>query len=560
MKSPNRCRAEKSVTSKNKSKAKTFSAELSSSKGNLPHKKKPEESEVHVKADTADIKTTENILTDGKDLEKEQIEPTVSESFSETVSTEDTPKVEDKSLTDVTPTKKKRGRKNKVEQGDNESTTTKEVTPKKRGRKPKLKPETNESNVDEIPVKKKRGRNVKSDTADEVEHEENKLQRVKVETDEGVIVENKKPVMSEKKDEEKPEECQKEEILNEKTEATVEKNKDDSPLSARNKQNAPVGVVKPEVRQGVIVENKQVIDSRLNENRSGENTVNPLQGMRDLAMGNQNIPGSHQSSFTPYSQSNFSSQNITGYMGQPSFQSYPQQVPPYGQGGPGPNHPYPGPQSMAPGPSSQYPPNQGPMSPNSYQQHGSYMGQMQQGPPGFYPGNYRPPLGHSDGFGPPNSHGTPSPSFQHGQNPQYYHSHQTSYPGQGHGYPEHHGPFIGPQGHLPHPQGGPAPYPGMPYSYPNMPHQGLQRPSFGPHGPQNMSPNQPVRPQTRLAGPGSTQQGSSPNPRTESDPPNRGFMMDNILKPSPEGQSNDVEDSAEVSDIDRYTSFLCKNE
>ncbi|XP_053404414.1 remodeling and spacing factor 1-like isoform X2 [Mercenaria mercenaria] len=462
------------------------------------------------------------------------------------------------STPEVTPQKKKRGRKSKSEKAAEDSSTTPEVTPKKRGRKPKAKPEASETSVDETPIKKKRGRKAKSEIEAESEHVDDK-----VVTDNSVIVENKTGSVSEVKVEgsENNEESHKseEQTADEKNETevsqTIEKGKDDSPLSARNKQNAPVGVVKPEVRQGVIVENKQVIDGRLNESRAGENVVNPLQGMRDLAMGNQNIQGSHQSSFTPYSQPNYQGQNMPGYMGQSGFQGYPHQAPPFSQGGPGSTHPYQSPQGMPSGAPPQYPPNQGPMSPNSYQQHGPYMGSMPQGPPGYFPGNYRHPMGHPEGFG----HSNP-----HGPNPQYYHPNQGPYQGQRHGYPEHAGPYhMGSQGPMPHPpnQQGPGPFPGMPYNYPNVPQQGLHRPGFGPAGPpQNISPNQPVRPQTRHAGPPITLQGSTPNPRTETEVPNRGFMMDNILKPNSEGVSNDVEDSAEVSDIDRYTSFLCKTE
>lgn len=460
------------------------------------------------------------------------------------------------------PLKKKRGRKPKTvtKTVDCDSTTTPEVTPKKRGRKPKPKPEAG----DETPVKKKRGRKPKSESAAVVTIDNKELEHNDTTSDNIVSEVNKTDNTTENKDDEslKSEKL----VVNIKIEndssITVEKYKDDSPLSARNKQNAPVGVVKPEVRQGVIVENKQVTDNRLNENRA-ENPMNPLQGMKELAMGNQNVPGQHQSSFTPYSQSNFANPNMPGFMGPQGFQNYPHPGPPYGQGGPGPNQPYQGPPGMPPGAQPQYSPNQRPISPNSYQQHSSFMGPAQQGPPpAYYQGNYRQPMGRADGFAPPGPHGPQSPTFQQGQYPPNY-SPQGLYQGPRPGYPEHPGPYqIGPQGPMPHPQGGHGHYPGMPYSYMPSSH-GHQRPSFGPAGPsQSTSPNQIMRPQSRQTGSTNNlpQQRSSPITRVEGpcETPNRGFMMDNILKPSAEVPSNDVEDSADVSDMDRYTSFLCK--
>lgn len=471
--------------------------------------------------------------------------------------------VEEELISDTvgTPSKKKRGRNPKETQADCPT-----ATPKKRGRKPKTKTDLTEAAVEDLSLKKKRGRKKKcedetipesiiEDTMKQVHQE------TKVEVD---VLGEKMGIMSDGKKETE----ESSEVLKSQDNSSTEKNecppkheksKDDSPLSARNKQNAPVGIVKPEVRQGVIVENKQVIEGRMNESRTSEpSSVNPLQGMRDLAMGSQPMHGGHESSFTPFSQASYSSPNMQGYLPHQGFHNY-HPSPSYGpQSPPGPS-PYAGHQgipSEGPHPRPQYHQNQSSVSPNSFQHSGSYLSQMQQGPQSYYPGNFRPQMGsRPDGFNSTNSQGSQSTNF-HSQFPPNY-PHQGTYHGPlRHGYPEHHGPYaVGPQGSMPAQHG--AYHSSMPYSMQSTPRHGFW-PQGGPQGPSTGS--QPVRPQSRPSL--SQPQGVSPSSRGEGaiETPNRGFMMDNILKPAPEGGSNDVEDSAEVSDIDRYTSFLCKTE
>lgn len=536
-------------------KGKRGKAEDSSPEKKIAPKKKRVESTSgneldEVSVPSEDVKSQSETNIENSDKEKESDK--VSESVSEEPAENATPK---------------KGRARKKSNAENLEANSSEVVAKKRGRKPKQSIESEETGqetqTEETPVKKKRGRKAavspkrKESTENDVKTD---LQGTESETrsdveKQDVTDETEKrstdKTFEEKVDAEK--EGGKGQDCND-VSAFNEKGKDDSPLSARNKQNAPVGVVKPEVRQGVIVENKHAIEARLSDKRPGEPAVNPLQGMRDLAMGTQPMPGQNQSSFTPYSQSNYGGPNMPPpYMNQPGFQSYQQHRHQFGPDGP--RGPYPGPQTGAPhGPSqgmpqSQFPQNQGPLSPNSYQQPGSYMGSMQHGPPGYYQPGYRPPM---EGYGPP---GQP---YQQGPFPPSYS--QGPYSGPRPGFADQMGQY--PMGsHGPGPQGGPYSH-GMPYNYPHMPPHG---PPIGPHsyGPQTQDvPGQgPMRPQARLAVPAPSQQSSSPTQRSEgsSEGTNRGFMMDNILKPSPEAGSNDVEDGEEVSDIDRYTSFLCKD-
>ena len=424
--------------------------------------------------------------------------------------------------------KKPRGRKAKAASVEGE-TVTPEVTPKKRGRKPKVSVDAEETGQEtqgeEIPVKKKRGRKPKS-------------------TEEKVADSGKKKAEDEKT-----------EVHNENEDSSLmaddgsvlnDKSKDDSPLSARNKQNAPVGVVKPEVRQGVIVENKQVTDGRTEDQRPGEPAVNPLQGMRELALGTQSAPGQNQSSFTPYQQPSYGAgANMPPYMNQPGFQNYPGSH--YGgPDGQSPRGPYPGP------PPPHYPSNQGPqgpMSPNSYQQAGPFMSSMQHGPPppSYYQQGFRSQM---EGFGPPGQQ-----PYQQGPFPPGYP--QGHYPGPRPGFGSQMNPYpMGPHSSGPHSQGGPYQQ-GMPYNYPHLPPQGPQ--GFGPPHP-DMSGG-PLRPQSRLPIPVPVPQGLSPGARSEgsSEGGNRGFMMDNILKSSNEVTPIEPDEAEDVSDIDRYTSFLCKD-
>ena len=473
----------------------------------------------------------------------------------------------------ASPTKAKKGRKKK---DDDSETTTPEVTPKKRGRKPKAKAENEEAGQEtqgeETPVKKKRGgRKAKNAANEGAEKKEDISENV----EKGQNAEEAKINAEEGNDETDKAEC----------EATTpsERQKDDSPLSARNKQNAPVGVVKPEVRQGVIVENKMAMEGRPGEPR--RDSMNPLQGMRDLAMGSQVSPSGHQSSFTPYSQSNYGNPSMPGYISQPGFQNYPPHGPhPQFHGGPSPSPGYHGHPGMPHGgpphghpQQGPFPPSQGPMSPNqSYPQqppHGSFMSSMQHGapPPAYFPHGYRPDMNPGDRFSYP---GAPQGPYQPGSyQPGYHPQQQGPYAhGPRPGYEPGHFPPMGPDpSQVPHPQGRPqgGPYhQGMPYNYPVMgPGPGPQGQFQPPHsfsGPSNhpssSSMSQPVRPQSRLA---TTSSQSSPSPRLEAstEPSNRGFMMDNILKPSNDSPSvpEDVDENADVSDIDRYTSFLCKD-
>lgn len=459
--------------------------------------------------------------------------------------------------------KKPRGRKGKIGSTESESSLP-EVVPKKRGRKPKqlqtAAEETGqETQGEETPVKKKRGRKVMSP-----EHNDSE-QSKEVEKRE---LEGEAENRIEQKDELKVDVKEEKNVSVEETDKVSEKTKDDSPLSARNKQNAPVGVVKPEVRQGVIVENKHILENRSGDQRHSEATVNPLQGMRDLALGNQMMPGG-QSSFTPYSQANYGP-NVPPYINQ--YPNYPQHGAQYGPEGHGPRGPYPGPPGVPHGspqgvpPQAHYPPNQGPLSPNSYQQSGSFLGSMQHAPPpGYYPPGFRPQMGPMEGYGPGPQGQHPAP-YQHGPYPPRYH--QGPYQGPRPGYGDQVGPYqMGPHGPVPHSQSsGPFPQ-GMPYNFPHISQQGL--PPGGPQGygtqgpqPGDMTSLGPGRSQGGLRLPVSTQQGSSPVSRSDngSESGNRGFMMDNILKPTPECSSNDVDEGEEVSDIDRYTSFLCKDE
>ncbi|KAL4220405.1 respiration factor rsf1 [Mactra antiquata] len=531
--------------------------------------KKAEEKVVSVNKASTDAEVTNeaNIKDDSVDMNsKPTVESNVSKNLDNSINavsaeqqgTDNVKTTEEEmsSSTEVSPVKMKRGRKAKEALCDSEIT---EVTPKKRGRKPKPKPAVSEIDVE--PLKKKRGRKPKS-MSESVPDDDVKDETMN--TKEHISDSSE---MVDKVPEIKTENIETTESLRSPDDSSVDKNdcsptfekgKDDSPLSARNKQNAPVGIVKPEVRQGVIVENKQVIEGRMNENRSGDSAINPLQGMRDLAMGSQSMHGGHESSFTPYSQANYSGPNMQGYGPHQGFHNYHPQGPSYGP--PGPPGPGPYPQNMPPSegshprhqsPTSQYHQNQSSMSPNSFQHSGSYMSHMQQNPQGYYPGNYRPQMaGRPDGYGPQGPQGPQSPNYT-GQFPPNY-PHQGPYGPPRHGYPEHHGPYpIGPQGSMP-PQQGQGPYhPGMQYGMQGPPRHGF----WGQGSPQGQ---QPLRPQVR---PSQPPQGASPTSRAEgtSEAPNRGFMMDNILKPAPEGNT-EVEDSAEVSDIDRYTSFLCKTE
>ncbi|XP_052216832.1 remodeling and spacing factor 1-like [Dreissena polymorpha] len=483
-----------------------------------------------------------------------------------------------KSEEETTP-KKKRGRKTKAEKQKTESeTTTPEVTPKKRGRKVKGKADlgdTGQETLGEEPTKKKRGEEGKAD----------------------VGVKSKKVAKGNNVDEKgNTEESGTAESMGKdgsESNQSVDKVKDDSPLSVRNKQNAPVGVVKPEIRQGVIVENKHLSDGTSSEQRPHDQ-MNPLQGLREMAMGNQVISGPQPSGFQPYSHANYGSNVPSSMNSQPQgFQPYSNQgAPPPGQYSAMHAGPYQGQPGMPTcSPQAGYPPNHGPMSPNSYQHSGQYMGHVphsQHGPSsGYYPPGYRSDMASGDGFSGPQ--GTQLP-YQHGPYPHGYHGNQGPYhhsqrgpmfgPGSGPGpnqYPTHPG-SGGAMNHPPHPS---HPHPGsmgqqfhhlgmQGYNYPphmhphGGPYHSSQPPYSGapnsqPFSPQGMSsPTQPLRPTTRLATPALLHgSGTSPRPEGPMETPNRGFMMDNILKSSQD--SNEVEDSAEVSDIDRYTSFLCKD-
>ncbi|KAH3811873.1 hypothetical protein DPMN_140290 [Dreissena polymorpha] len=483
-----------------------------------------------------------------------------------------------KSEEETTP-KKKRGRKTKAEKQKTESeTTTPEVTPKKRGRKVKGKAdlgETGQETLGEEPTKKKRGEEGKADVGVKSKKvaKGNNVDE-KGNTEESGTAENMGKDGSE-------------------SNQSVDKVKDDSPLSVRNKQNAPVGVVKPEIRQGVIVENKHLSDGTSSEQRPHDQ-MNPLQGLREMAMGNQVISGPQPSGFQPYSHANYGSNVPSSMNSQPQgFQPYSNQgAPPPGQYSAMHAGPYQGQPGMPTcSPQAGYPPNHGPMSPNSYQHSGQYMGHVphsQHGPSsGYYPPGYRSDMASGDGFSGPQ--GTQLP-YQHGPYPHGYHGNQGPYhhsqrgpmfgPGSGPGpnqYLTHPG-SGGAMNHQPHPS---HPHPGsmgqqfhhqgmQGYNYPphmhphGGPYHSSQPPYSGapnsqPFSPQGMSsPTQPLRPTTRLATPALLHgSGTSPRPEGPMETPNRGFMMDNILKSSQD--SNEVEDSAEVSDIDRYTSFLCKD-
>ena len=343
-----------------------------------------------------------------------------------------------------------------------------------------------------------------------------------------------------------------------------EEKRDDSPLSARRDyNNAPVGIVKPEVRQGVIVENRQVMDNVRSTSgptgrAPGAGIVSPLQGMKDMTMGKMGEQGGFQPPNMPPGYQNRG--NTEGFrQPQPNYPGFqPQQGPygpsqqpqqPYQQGGP--QRPYP------------YSDQQGPMSPTNYPPNSQYMSpNMPPGPQGYYPGPYRGPMGPGiegpqspqagySGYGPPGNQNLP-PQGPYGQ-----------------GFPTPPGPYQG-QMQGPSPQGpmqGPHPGPSGPLSYPpNMqggyPH--APQPHYPtPHGmqyPQNapaISPNQPIRPQAIPASHPSSTPPDNQNvrPPMAGVPPRnrRGFMMDNILKPSSSSSgSQDGEPGDEINDIVNY--------
>ena len=341
--------------------------------------------------------------------------------------------------------------------------------------------------------------------------------------------------------------------------------KDDSPLSARRDyNNAPVGIVKPEVRQGVIVENRQVMDSMRGPMGPGGrplaagSNVSPLQGMKDMTMGKLPEQGGFSSPNMPPGYQNRG--NTEGFR-QPNYPGYPAQQGPYG---PSQQQPYQ--QGM---PHRPYPYNdpQSPVSPTSRPPPGQYMPpNMPPGPQGYYQGPYRssmgpgmegpqsPPAGYG-GYGPVGPSNNPNYP-QQGPFGQGFHSPTGSYQGQMQGP----GPYPEPQSPMQGPHQGPSTQmnypPNMPSGYPHVPQP--HHPSHSMQYPQNappMSSNQPIRPQPHPASRSGPSQSESPTvrPPMVGVPPRsrRGFMMDNILKPTSSG-GREEETGDEINDIVNY--------
>ena len=333
--------------------------------------------------------------------------------------------------------------------------------------------------------------------------------------------------------------------------------KDDSPLSARRDyNNAPVGIVKPEVRQGVIVENRQVMDSMRGPLGPGGrplvgNMVSPLQGMKDMSMGK--IPD--QGGFSPPNMPpGYQNRGNSEGFRQPNYPGYPPQQGPYG-------HPQQGFQQGMPHRPYPHSDDQGAMSPGNYPPPaaGQYMSpNMPPGPQGFHPGSFRaslegpqsPPAGYG-GYGP----GAPpmgGPNYpQQGPYGQGFHSPTGPYQGQMHGpYPEPPGQQPGPSAQMNYPPNMPSGYPQIPQ--PRHPHPG------GMHYPPSVppvNPNQPVRPQPySTPHTGVPQSDPSPVKSAVAGVParsRRGFMMDNILKPTSSRPKED-ENGDEINDIVNY--------
>ena len=338
--------------------------------------------------------------------------------------------------------------------------------------------------------------------------------------------------------------------------------RDDSPLSARRDyNNAPVGIVKPEVRQGVIVENRQVMDNMRSPTAPGgrapgSGMVSPLQGMKEMTMGKMGEQGGFQQPNMPPGYQNRG--NTEGFrQPQPNYPGFqpqqgpygPSQQPPYQQGVP--HRPYP------------YSDQQGPMSPSNYPPNSQYMSpNMPPGPQGFYPGPYRgpvgpgmegpqsPPAGYS-GYGPPGSQNYPpqGPYSQGFQSPTGPYQGQMQGPGpQG----PMQGPHPGPSGQMNYPPNMQGGYPHAPQPHYPTPHS-MQYPQNAPP----ISPNQPIRPQAIPASHPSPAQPDSQTvrPPMAGVPPRnrRGFMMDNILKPSSSSSgSQEGETGDEINDIVNY--------
>lgn len=338
--------------------------------------------------------------------------------------------------------------------------------------------------------------------------------------------------------------------------------KDDSPLSARRDyNNAPVGIVKPEVRQGVIVENRQVMDSMrgpIGGPSHGGSMVSPLQGMKDMTMGKMSEHGGgfHSPNMPPGYQNRGNTEGFrqpqphyTGF--QPQQGTFgPSQQQPYQQGVP--HRPYP------------YSDQQGPMSPNSYPPSSQYMSpNMSPGPQGYYPGSYRASMGPGiegpqsspsgyGGYGPPGNQNYPhqGPYSQGFQPPSGPYQGQMQGPGP---YPEQgpmQGPYPGPSGQMNYPQNMPGGYPHVPQPHHLSPH-GVPYPQHA----SPVSPNQPVRPQPIPAAHSGPSRSDSPTarPPVVGVPPRnrRGFMMDNILKPTSAG-SREEDNGDEMNDIVNY--------
>ena len=338
--------------------------------------------------------------------------------------------------------------------------------------------------------------------------------------------------------------------------------RDDSPLSARRDyNNAPVGIVKPEVRQGVIVENRQVMDNiRTPAGPSGRapgpGMVSPLQGMKEMTMGKVGEQGGSQPPNMPPGYQNRG--NTEGFrQPQPNYPGFQPQQGPYG---PSQQQPY---QQGAPHRPYPYGDQQGPMSPTNYPPNSQYMSpNMPPGPQGYYLGPYRgpmgpgmegpqsPPTGYS-GYGPPGSQNFPpqGPYSQGFQPPTGPYQGQMQGPSpQGPMQGPHPGP-SGPMNYPPNMQGG---YPHAPQPHYPTPHS-MQYPQNAPP----ISPNQPIRPQAIPASHPSPAQPDNQNvrPPMAGVPPRnrRGFMMDNILKPSSSSSgSQDGEPVDEINDIVNY--------
>ena len=340
-------------------------------------------------------------------------------------------------------------------------------------------------------------------------------------------------------------------------ETKIDERKNESPLSARRDyNNAPVGIVKPEVRQGVIVENRQVMDSMRGPVGPGGrphvgSMVSPLQGMKDMTMGKISDQGGFSPPNMPPGYQNRG--NTEGFR-QPNYPAYPSQQGPFGP----PQQSY---QQGIPHRPYSHTDEQGPMSPGSYppaSQYGSP--NMPPGSQGYYPGSFRsalegpqsPPAGFG-GYGPVGGQNYP----HQGPYSQGFHSPTGPYQGQLQGagpYPEpqgaHQGPHPGSSAQMNYP-------PNMPSGYPQIP-QPRHPPPHGMHYPQAVqpvSPNQPVRPQPYPATHAGPPKSDSPSvrPPMAGVPPRsrRGFMMDNILKPTSTGIKEE-ENVDEINDIVNY--------